>query len=171
MELGHDLDIRVATPDDIDGIMRLAISACEENAFVPTSPERLLGEIWPALHLDRGLVGLIGSDKENPEGIVLLKIGKMWYSNQDVLEEKAIFIHPEYRSAKGGRAARLCEFSKRVADKLGIPLIIGVLSNSRTEAKVKMYQRQFGNSAGAFFLYNAHTGMKNSEKSISAVAE
>jgi hypothetical protein len=82
----------------------------------------------------------------------------MWYSDHEVLEEKAIFIHPDYRSAKGGRARRLCEFSKNTADSLGIPLIIGVLSNNRTEAKVRLYKRQFGEPSGAFFLYNARTG-------------
>jgi Uma2 family endonuclease len=82
----------------------------------------------------------------------------MWYSDTMIVEEKAIFIHPDFRAAKGGRAKRLCEFSKQVADTLGIPLIIGVLSNSRTEAKVRMYERQFGAPAGALFLYGATTG-------------
>jgi GNAT superfamily N-acetyltransferase len=89
---------------------------------------------------------------------VLLRIGSMWYSDHEVLEEKAIFIHPDYRNAKGGRARRLCEFSKQVADALGVPLIIGVLSNHRTKAKVRLYERQFGEPSGAFFLYNARTG-------------
>jgi len=44
---------------------------------------------------------------------VLLRIGTMWYSDERVLEEKAIFIHPDFRSAKGGRARQLCEFSKK----------------------------------------------------------
>ena len=82
----------------------------------------------------------------------------MWYSDQDILEEKAIFIHPDYRNAKGGRARRLVEFSKEASDYLKIPLIIGVLSNHRTEAKVRLYERQFGKASGAFFLYNAQTG-------------
>ena len=83
----------------------------------------------------------------------------MWYSDSRILEEKAIFIHPDYRSAKGGRARRLVEFAKRCAGELDIPLLIGVLSNDRTEAKVRMYERQFGKATGAFFLYNARTGM------------
>jgi hypothetical protein len=37
-------------------------------------------------------------------------------------------------------------------------MLIGVLSNHRTEGKVKLYGRIFGDSAGAFFLYNAKTG-------------
>ena len=36
--------------------------------------------------------------------------------------------------------------------------MIGVLSNHRTEAKVRLYERQFGKPSGAFFLYNARTG-------------
>ena len=34
------------------------------------------------------------------EGTVLLRIGQVWYSDEPILEEKAIFIHPDYRSAK-----------------------------------------------------------------------
>ena len=154
----EDLKVRIGTPEDVDGVMSLAMSACEENGFIEPNPKRLLGEIWPALNLDRGLIGIIGDPSDTMEGAVLLRVGNMWYSDQSVLEEKAVFIHPKYRSAKGGRASRLCEFSKKAAEELKMPLIIGILSNHRTEAKVRMYQRQFGTPAGAFFLYNARTG-------------
>lgn len=154
----EELGIRLGTPDDIHRMMDLALSACEENGFVDPNPHKLLHEIWAALNLDRGIVGIIEGDDGIFEGAVLLRIGDMWYSDRQVLEEKAIFIHPEYRSAKGGRARRLCSFSKEVADSLGIPLIIGVLSNHRTEAKIRLYERQFGKASGAFFLYNAQTG-------------
>lgn len=153
-------EVRIGTPEDVHKMMDLALLACGENGFVNPNPQRLLAEIWSALNLDKGIIGII--DKENSdklEGAVLLRIGSMWYSNDQVLEEKAIFIHPDYRSAKGGRARRLCQFSKQVADTLGIPLIIGVLSNNRTEAKVRLYERQFGKPSGAFFLYNATTGL------------
>lgn len=156
--MANSIKVRVGTPEDVHAIMDLALSACGENGFVNPNPQKLLAEIWPALNLDRGLVGIIGEENQKPEAAVLLRIGCMWYSDADVLEEKAIFVDPEYRSAKGGRARRLCEFSKQVSDKLGIPLIIGVLSNHRTEAKVKLYERQFGKPSGAFFLYNAQTG-------------
>jgi hypothetical protein len=153
-----DLKIRVAVPEDVHEIMDLALSACDENGFVNPNPHKLLAEIWPALHRDHGLIGAIGKPGGQIEGVVLLRVGAMWYSDNPVLEEKAIFIHPNFRSAKGGRARQLCEFSKKVADSLGIPLIIGVLSNHRTEAKVRLYTRQFGQPSGAFFLYGAHTG-------------
>ena len=158
--MSQELSIRLATPADVHDVMALSLSACDENGFIDPNPEKLLAEIWPALNLDHGLVGLIGEESGPPQGGILLRIGTMWYSDNYVLEEKAIFIHPEYRNAKGGRAKKLCEFSKQVADSLGIPLIIGVLSNHRTEAKVKMYERQFGKPSGAFFLYGATTGRK-----------
>lgn len=155
----NNLGVRIGTPDDVHGVMDLALSACDENGFVSPNPEKLLQQIWPALNLDQGLLGIIGNTGEKLQGAVLLRVGSMWYSDDEVLEEKAIFIDPRYRSAKGGRARRLCEFSKHVADNLGIPLIIGVLSNHRTEAKVRLYERQFGKPSGAFFLYGATTGM------------
>ena len=154
----EDLKIRIGVPADVHDIMELALQACDENGFVEPDADKLLAEIWAALNHDNGLVGVIGENGSKPEGAVLLRIGSMWYSHHRVLEEKAIFIHPDYRSAKGGRARRLCEFSKQVADELGIPLIIGVLSNHRTDAKVRLYERQFGKPSGAFFLYGATTG-------------
>lgn len=156
--MDEKLEVRIGDPSDVDAMMELALQACDENGFVNPNPVKLLQEIYPALAQDRGLVGIIGKPEEKIEGAVLLRVSKMWYSDQDVLEEKAIFIHPEYRSAKGGRARRLVEFSKEVSDYLKIPLIIGVLSNHRTEAKVRLYERQFGKASGAFFLYNAQTG-------------
>ena len=152
------LGVRLGTPEDVHPMMDLSLAASSENGFVNPNPMKLLAEIWPALNQDGGLVGLIEGENGILEGAVLLRIGSMWYSDDPVLEERAIFIHPDYRSAKGGRARRLCEFTKQVADELGIPLIIGVLSNHRTKGKIKLYERQFGEPSGAFFLYNARTG-------------
>jgi hypothetical protein len=154
----ENFGVRIGTAADVHPMMELAMKACDENGFVNPNPKKLLADIWPALNLDNGLVGIIEDDNGPIEGAVLLRIGTMWYSDTPVLEEKAIFIHPDYRSAKGGRARRLCEFSKKTADTLEMPLIIGVLSNHRTEAKVRLYERQFGRPSGAFFLYNAKTG-------------
>ena len=157
----EELHVRIGRPEDLEEMMQIAMMACDENGFLDPNPAKLAAEMWPALHQDHGIVGIIGPKDGMIEGAVLLRIGDMWYSDTQVVEEKAIFIHPDYRSAKGGRAKRLCEFSKKVADTLGIPLIIGVLSNSRTEAKVRMYERQFGKPSGAFFLYGAKTGSQS----------
>ena len=155
--MSENLVITIATPDNVHEIMDIAVAASNENGFLDANPGRMLQEIYPALCRDHGLVGIIGTPGGPIEGAILMRIGKMWYSEADVLEERGIFIHQDYRNAKGGRAAKLCEFAKKTSDALGLPLIIGVLSNHRTAGKVKMYQRIFGESAGAFFLYGART--------------
>lgn len=152
-----NLHIRLATTEDMAEVMKLAVTACQENGFLDASTELLAREIWPALCQDHGLCPVIGPPTGEIEGLALLRIGKMWYSDATVVEEKAIFVYPEFRAAKGGRARRLCEYSKHVADTLNLPLLIGILSNTRTEGKVRMYKRIFGEPAGAFFLYGART--------------
>jgi hypothetical protein len=154
----EDLKIRVGVPGDIHQLMELAMDASKELAFVNYDPEKILAEIWAALHQEGGIVGVIGEPGQQIEGAVLLRTGAMWYSSEKVLEEKGIFIHPDFRSIKGGRGRRLCEFAKRVSDQLGMPLIIGILSDDRTEAKSRLYERQFGKPSGAFFLYGSKTG-------------
>ena len=152
------LEIRIGKPEDMEACMQLAIAATAENGFLDPDFGKIATVMYSALHQDNGLVGIIGKPGGEPEGAILLTIGETWYSSLRVIEERAIFIDPAFRSAKGARARKLCGFGKTVADKIGVPLLIGVLSNSRTEAKVRMYKRQFGEPSGAFFLYGAKTG-------------
>jgi len=159
----EDLGVRIGTPEDVDKCMNLALAACEDNGFVVPNPVRLLNEIWAALHKDHGLIGIIEGENGIAEGAVLLRITTPWYSDTQMIEERGVFVAKEFRSAKGGRARRLCEFSKSTADALGIPLLIGVLSNHRTAGKIRMYERIFGQPNGAFFLYGAQTGMPHLE--------
>lgn len=154
-----DLTVRVGTLADLDEMMEVALLACEENGFVDPNPQKLLREIYPALMQEHGIVGIVGKPGGIIEGTVLLRIGTIWYSDTPVIEEKAIFVHPDYRAAKGGRARKLMEFSKQVADSLGITLTIGVLSSARTEAKVRAYGRIFGPPSGAYWLYGGRTGV------------
>jgi len=154
-------EVRIAVPRDLQALMGLSLASCEENGFVNPNPEKLANEIWPALHLDHGVVGIIEDANGQAEGGVLLRVGSMWYSDQMVVEEKAIFIHPDFRDAKGERAKKLFQFSKSVADSLNMPLMIGVLSNERPKAKGRMYEREFGKAAGAYFLYGAKTGISH----------
>jgi hypothetical protein len=156
--MADELKVWVGKPEDVDDMMALALAACDENGFVKPNPVRLLQEIWPALNREKGIIGIVGVPGEKPQGAILLRICYTWYSDDEILEERAVFIHPDFRAAKGGRARKLCDFSKRVADELGMPLTIGVLSNQRTSGKIRMYERIFGQPSGAYFLYGTRTG-------------
>lgn len=158
------ITVRQGNVADLDEMMRLAIAATEENAFVRPSRSMLLEHIYAALTLQMGICGVIGGDPGGKlEAAILLRIGPVWYSDEPVLEEKAIFVDHEFRSAKGGRARKLADWAKGASTRLSMPLAIGVLSNSRTEAKCRLYERVFGPPAGVYFLYNAKTGMVASD--------
>jgi GNAT superfamily N-acetyltransferase len=158
------LQIRLATVADMDEVMRLALLAAEDNSFMDFNPSLLAAEIYPALCLDQGMFAVIGPPGGAIEGFVLVRFGKMFYSDSLCLEERCLWVHPDYRSAKGGRASKLLDFTKKAADTLGLPLIIGILSTKRAEGKTRMYERKFGKPAGAFFLYGAKCGTHVAEK-------
>lgn len=152
------IKVRVGTPADVHAVMDVALMCCAENALSKPNPEKLVQDVWAALNLIDGICGVIGAPGRLVEGFVLLRVGTQWYSDDLLLEERAVFVRPEFRSAKGGRAARLVEFSRHAADHLGIPLTIGILSNGRTEAKIRLYKRTLGEPSGAYWIYNGRTG-------------
>ena len=108
MDEANPVHIRIGTPDDVFAMMTLAMNACADNGLTNPNPRKLLADIWASLNLDHGLVGIIGTPGEEIEAMIMLRIEPMWYSDDFVLNERAIFVDPKYRSAKGGRAARLC---------------------------------------------------------------
>lgn len=159
--------VRQGQLDDLDEMMRLALAATSENAFVKPSSGLLLQHIYAALDVKMGICGVIGGEPgDKLEAAILLRIGPVWYSEEPVLEEKAIFVDHDFRAAKGGRARKLAEWAKVAATSLDLPLAIGVLSNSRTAAKIKLYERVFGAPAGVYFLFNAQTGMADADRGM-----
>jgi GNAT superfamily N-acetyltransferase len=155
--MSEEIKVRIGTPADIHGVMELAKLALEETDLAPINQEKILHEIWSALCLEGSIFGVIGKPGERVEAGVLLRIGQIWYSDNPVLEERIIFVHPDFRSARGGRAAKLCKFAKETADRMGMPLMVGVLSSNRTTAKIRMHERHFGSPAGIFFFYNGRS--------------
>lgn len=163
------VNVRIANIHDLDKVMELCLAAVEDNGFLEATPQKLLQSIYPALTQEGGIIGVI----EEPDGVlsggILLTVGSHWYSDATFLEEKSVFISKDFRAAKGGRAARLVEFAKKAADTLALPLLIGVLSSTRTEGKIRMYRRIFGEPQGAFFLYGAKTGANSGAITLEGV--
>jgi uncharacterized protein YbaR (Trm112 family) len=152
-----EINITVGTPADFDRLMPALMQAHKENGFVSANLPVIMQDLWSALHLDRGVAAFIQSPDGVIEGVLILRVCNMWYSIEDLLEEKLLYVMPECRSAKGGRARKLSDFAKSMADKMHMPLMIGVVSNERTKGKMRLYERLFGPPAGAFFLYGAST--------------
>jgi GNAT superfamily N-acetyltransferase len=83
--------------------------------------------------------------------LIILAVTQLWYSDNYILDEVSLFVRPENR--KSDYAKQLMVFAKKASDTLDLELRISVWSNERTEAKIKLYQRQF-KLKGASFNYN-----------------
>jgi hypothetical protein len=158
----QEFKVRTATPDDVHQLMEMGIAANDEIGIARANPEKLLMDIWPALHLHGGIIGVIGAPGKTIEGGIVLKITNLWYSDEDFLEERIVYIRPEFR--KGGRTlgptggvksrfGKLIEFAKNTSDRLEIPLAVGISTSVGFKGKARMYEHYFGEQAGAFYLY------------------
>lgn len=155
--------VRPAHPDDYEQIWELFRLLHKENGVFPMSEAKLNWILQRVLlpHLipqgDTGLRGYMGVIGEPGalEAFILMIIGSYWYSDALHLEELATFVHPNHRRSRHAHA--LLNYSKRMSDAINIPLLIGIVSNQRTEAKVRLYRKHF-TETGSFFLYNAKTG-------------
>jgi len=154
----ENIVVRTGTPAEVHNVMALAALATEENGLFKPNKIKLLHDIWAALNLEKGIMGIIGEPGTIPEAAILLRIDEIQYGDDPCLLEKAIYVHPDFRAAKGGRAAKLCDFALSIQKEFDIPLVIGIMSNNRTAAKVKLYERKFGPAQGAYWIIGAKTG-------------
>ena len=149
--------VRIATEADRLEIWRLFLQGHRENGMFDLAPEKvdwwLNRMLCPLPEWDtgpRGAIGVIG-DIGKLEGLVFVTFGCYWYSNQRHLEEFIVYTDPECRQS--GHARALVNWMKDQSIATGLPLVTGIMSNDRTEAKVRLYSRMLP-KVGAFFLFN-----------------
>jgi hypothetical protein len=147
--------VRLAKPQDEDEIFAICKLLHSENGLFPMSEEAVRGRIRECTEQRGGIIGVIGVPGQI-EAIICLILNKFWYTDAWSLDEQFAYVLPNHR--RSSNAKELIVFGKACAEQIGLPLVIGVLSNERTEAKVRLYERQLGAPAGAFFLVGAKTG-------------
>lgn len=135
--------------------MELCRLLYSENAIFKIDDDKVRNFLQRGINQHGATIGVIGCP-DHIEGAIYLYIGEFWYSTERHLEEFFNYVRPEHR--RSDHAKKLIEFAKNLSNAT-LPLVIGVLSNERTEAKVRLYERQLGKSAGAFFVFNRdHAG-------------
>lgn len=147
--------VRLATMDDLDDLLVLGHELHIENGLLNLDEALIRQGAVDAINGNNSVVGVIGATG-NIEAAIHLAFRRFWYTADWHLEELWAYVRPQYR--KSTRAKSLVQYAKHCADTLKVPLLIGILSNERTEAKVALYRRQLGEPTGAYFLYNAKTG-------------
>jgi hypothetical protein len=147
--------VRLATEADIPQLLEMGRQLHVENGLMNVSEHLIEIAVRKAARGEGMVCGVIG-DVGHVEAMIGLLVARYWYSLDSHLEEILSFVKYEYRKSDNAKA--LIEFAKDCALKLNVPLLIGIVSNHRTEQKVRLYQRRLGKPAGAYFLFNSRTG-------------
>ena len=149
--------VRLALPDDAHEIWRLFLQGHRENGLFTLAPEKVtwflsralcpetipLGDTGPRCVI--GVIGPVGS----LEGLIFLTITQQWYSNQYHMEEWMVYTDPEHR--RSHHAEALVQWMKDQVEIQQMPLLTGIISNIRTEAKCRLYRRMLP-KVGEFFV-------------------
>lgn len=137
-------------PEDRDSIISLCHTLHDENGLFSLSARkvtRLVDRCFAKKQAIIGVVGPVGA----VEGSIYLSIEEPYYSDDFHLCEFWNVVHPDHR--RSNHAKNLIEFAKRCSDETALTLMIGIISNHRTAAKVRLYEKRL-QKAGAFFVHN-----------------
>lgn len=164
--------VRLATEADRLEVWRLLLQSHNENGMFPLSTEkvnwwldRMLSPLPDWDTGPRGTIGVIGPTG-HLEGLVFVIVGGFWYTNSRHLEELVVYVDPEFRQS--GHSKALIDWMKKQSLHADVPLLTGVISNHRTEAKVKLYERMQLPKVGAFFLFNGKGSVLGSSVAVTA---
>lgn len=145
-----EYDVQLAQPSMAEEITDVLLEGRDEGFVFPPDREIVLEFVKDIMNKNGGLLGVIVGDS-GIEGIIGVKLDKFWFSDQWYLFDLFTFVHPEFR--RSTRAKCLLAFAKKCAKEMQLPLVMGIMSNIRTEAKSRLYERQF-DRAGNYFVYN-----------------
>lgn len=143
--------VRMGCADDAGRIYDFLLNLHAENSVFALSEERSRQAIASCLNMQQGTYGITGLIEKNGQilGCVGLRPSQMWYTDDWFLDELWNFVHPDHRNSD--YAQRLIEFAQWAATRVGLPLVMGIVTKKRLAAKVRLYQR-FMPQIGAYFI-------------------
>lgn len=144
------IPVRKAMARDREPILEICRQNHSENGQFGYSARKVEAMVDKAFDGGGAIIGLVGGHNRT-EGAILLNIGQFWYTDDWCVEEIFNYVHLEFR--KSTHAKDMIDFGKRCSDELAIPLVIGVVSNERTRAKMELYRRRLGEPVGGYFIH------------------
>lgn len=142
-------DVRLAQLEDRAEIERLILLLHSENGLFSISERKVKGLLDRYFDAQGAVIGCIGEVGE-PVAAIYMGLDQLSYTDDWALIEQFNFVHPEHR--RSNYARQLIAYAKLVSDQMHVPLMVGILSNKRTEAKVRLYEEMLG-KAGGYFLH------------------
>lgn len=149
--------VRLATKAEEDEIMEMCREIHAENGLVSMSEDKVRLMLNRAFNREGGIIGVIG----NPgalEAIIMIVMTNFWSSDETHLEELFSFVRRPFRTKfnteRMPHAESLVRFAQKCSNDIGVPLVIGIITNKRMAGKVRLYRSILGYPAGAYFVVN-----------------
>lgn len=139
----------VATEPWFPGIMDAVRLAHAENGQHPLSLDKTAAIVWRGVTRQKAIIGVLGTPSL-VKGMVVLTVDPVSYSDEEQILEHINFIRPDHR--RSNYAKMLIKFAKHCSDEIGLDLMIGIISDTRLEAKRRLYERQLP-IGGFWFLH------------------
>lgn len=145
-------DVRLAVPEDRAALVELTTMLHGENGLFSLSLKKRDALLDRYYNREGAIIGVIG-EVGAPVASIYLCLTQPEYTDDWGLAEVWAHVRPDHR--RSTHAKHLTEYAKFLSTEMRLPLLIGILSNQRTEAKVRLYERAF-NRVGAYFIWNQH---------------
>lgn len=159
INVGDHTKVRVADENDLEEVMAMARTLHEENGVFALSERKvralLDGALKGPVERRRGICGVIG-EPGALQSSIFLEFAEPYYSDDIGIFELWNTVLLQYRNTNNCRDQ--IAWARYIRAQFALPLVIGVLSNQRTAAKVRIYSRQLGPPAGAFFIEGGVSG-------------
>lgn len=142
------MNLRFATEDDVENIAKVGAAYAAEAGgwFFDLDFE---GSKANALeHLSSTIIGEIDGKFA---GLIVIVPTKFQWTTEVVLRDLVYFVYPEYRSMGLGDA--LLDEAKKIANHLGMKLIMDSFTGKRLDAMDKFYESKGCTRIGGTYLY------------------
>jgi hypothetical protein len=143
------MTVRLAVAEDRNSLRSMCVMLHEENGMFPLNLEKLDRALDRYFNRDGAVIGVIG-EPGAPVASIYLGITQFFYTDAWTLMEEWAFVMPDHRRTT--YAQDLITYAKSVSDGMKLPLVTGILSGKRTEAKVRLYDRMM-ERVGGYFLH------------------
>ena len=142
-----DVKIRAGTAADIPALLEIGALMHREVHYGSFAPAKRQAVIEACLQ--RGIVLVSLDDAGAIVGTVGLICEQPWWSEDWQLEDRWVFVHPDFR--RTGHARALLRAARGAAVTVGLPLLIAHVGQ-RAKGKLRLFQREFGEPVGAVFF-------------------
>lgn len=149
--------VRLATPADEPELLRLFKIMHAEGGMRPLDIDCVRETFARAFDRKGGILAVIGAPG-HIRAFQYLLITRFYYTRESHIEDLWNWVHPDHRNSDYSKL--LVEHAKKCSDEISaemgqkVPLLMGVFTNKRMTAKVRLYRRFFGVPIGAFFVHN-----------------